>query len=101
MEEAIGAADAYIVNIKLLIGGVVAEDKLPHLAYPRFALHADVRGHVLAAGAVVFKALHRAIGFVNNRFLGVIRGFCGGFGGAVVRGGSGRFSVILSCSKQG
>ena len=56
------------------VGGAVAEDEFAQLLDAGIALHADARGNIAFAGAIIFKSHGGVIFFDDEWFLRIVGG---------------------------
>ena len=71
--QAAGLEHANIRDLDGFVGGAVAEDELSERLDAGFGLHPDAGGDFFAPGAVVFEAIHGALGLDDVGLLRVIR----------------------------
>ena len=71
-DGAVGLVHAHDSHVHLLVAGAVAEDEFAQLLDAGIALHADARGNVAFAGAIIFKSHCGVIFFDDERFLRIV-----------------------------
>ena len=78
---AVGFDDADVGDLDAFVGGVVADLNLSPLLDSGLALHLDAGGGFLAAGAIAFKTVGRAVLLDDEGLLGIIVLGCFRLGG--------------------